>query len=180
MMSRRRLAVIALSVAAVAGCSDDSSDDAASITAARDDATTTTSGPAGEVCTHLQAVSDYDDESRALADIALTPALAAPTQEEREAGFLDYMHQYVSLLESTQPAMIATHDALAALVPAELAPDVVTMRDFNVFLANGLADASTIADAEAVFAGERARAVTEATLRVDEFSRETCDIVIAD
>lgn len=175
-MTARALALLAVLVLVpAAACSDDPADDDAS-------ATTATTEPTGdEICEALQAVRDFDDESQAVLEESLPPLLAATTPEEVDAAFSVFLEQFQPFVEENLADLLANYDALAALVPDEIGDDVVELRDFTASFAGGLADATSRDEVEALFTGdpEQATAVAEATLRIDEFSRDTCDIAIA-
>lgn len=173
-MTARPLALLAVLVLFAAACSDDPADDDAS-------ATTTAEQAGDEICAALQAVRDFDDESQAVLSESLPPLLAATTPEEVDAAFSVFLEQFQPLVEENLPDLLANYDALAALVPEEISPDVVELRDFTASFAGGLADATSRDEVEALFTAdpELATAVAAATLRIDEFSRDTCDIVIA-
>lgn len=175
-MTPRPLTLLAvLLLVPAAACSDDPADDDAS-------ATTATTEPAGdEICDALQAVRDFDDESQAVLEESLPPLLAA-TPEEADAAFSVFLEQFQPFVEENLADLLANYDTLAALVPEEIGDDVVELRDFTASFAGGLADATSRDEVEALFTGdpEQTTAVAEATLRIDEFSRDTCDIVIAD
>jgi hypothetical protein len=88
----------------------------------------------------------------------------------------------VPVMEERLPTLKATYDGLAEAVPTEMRSDVEMLRDFSVTYVEGIAGASGPGDmlAAADADPDEVRAVAQATLRLDEYSRETCDVVIAD
>lgn len=180
-MSSRPLLLLAVLVLVptAAACSDDSADDDASATTTA--TTTAAEQPEGEVCDELRAVRDFDDESQALLEESIPPLLSATTPEEVDAAFAVYLQQFQPFVEENLPDLLETYDALAALVPDEIGLDVIALRDFTASFAGGLADATSRDEVQALFdsVAEQATPVAEATLRIDQFSRDTCDITIA-
>ena len=196
--------VVTLALLAACGGDDDGGGDQASgneaTTAGDDDGTTTgatgttaadaADGEGGaegdsEVCDAAQRLSDLDDETQGVVNDSLSQVLAqanAGDEAAADAALADLLDEIRPFIDERMPDLVAAYDDLEATVPPDLAADVVTIRDFTVELVDAIADVSTVAELEAVVTErmETINVVSEAVLRLDQFTRDECGIVIAD
>jgi hypothetical protein len=170
------LGLLAL-VLAVAACGDDdaSGDDGGGDGGDGD-------GGDGDECALYERIEELDDESQAIVNETLGQALATQDPEAAEAAFQEFLDAYQPFAAEKLPDMLSAYDDLAATVPDDLAEDVTLVRDFTESTLQSLASAEDLADVQALFGDveEEATAAGAATLRIDERSRDTCDISIAD
>lgn len=184
------LALLAL-VLAVAACGDDDSgDDAADDEQTTqpendggdDDGGDSGDGGDGDECALYERIEELDDESQAIVNETLGQALATQDPEAADAAFREFLDAYRPFAAEKLPDMLSAYDDLAATVPDDVAEDVTLVRNFTESTLQNLASAEGLADVQALFADveEAATAAGAATLRIDERSRDTCDISIAD
>jgi hypothetical protein len=180
------VAVLALALAA-AGCGDDDDgdgDEGASDTTEASDADDGGDGGDagdGDACALLERITDLDSQSEGILNDTLGPALAGGDPEAAQAAFDEFLEQFRPFAEEQLPDLVDAYDGLAEAVPSELRADVEELRDFTAETLEGLAEAESVEDVEALFTAdpERATGAGQATLRIDEFSRDECDIVLA-
>lgn len=175
--------VLALALAAACGDDDDTDEGASDTTEASDadDGGDGGDGGDGDACGLLERITDLDSESEAILNDTLGQALASGDAEAAQEAFDEFLEQFRPFAEEQLPDLVDAYDGLAEVVPEDLRADVEELRDFTAETLSGLADAESIEDVEALFTAdpERATGAGQATLRIDEFSREECDIVLA-
>jgi hypothetical protein len=181
-------ALLAL-VLAAAACGDDDDDGG---DAAGDEQTTQPDGDDsddgdsdsadGDECGLYERIEELDDESQAIVNDTLGEALASQDPEEAAAAFEGFLDAFQPFAAEKLPDMVSAYDDLAAVLPDDLAEDVELVRDFTESTLQSLASAEDLADVQALFSSVEAEATAAgaATLRIDERSRDTCDISIAD
>ena len=179
----RRLALVLALTFLAAACGDDDDsggDDASATTEAGSDGSDRSDGD-GDACGLLERITELDDESEAILDDTLGPALASGDPAQAEAAFQDFLDAFVPFAEEKLPTLIDAYEELADVVPEDLRSDVLRLSAFTGGTLEGLAEAESVEDIEALFTDDP-QAATEAgqaTLRIDEYSRDTCDIVLA-
>jgi hypothetical protein len=136
----------------------------------------------GDLCGLFGRIEALDDESQTLVDESLGRALSATDPEEREAAFAEFASDFAPFAEERIPELVDTYDQLAEVVPDRNRDDVELLRDFTAGTLEAMASAESVADLQEALTGdlEAATAAGEATLRLDELSRDRCDVVLAD
>jgi hypothetical protein len=159
---------------------DDPVERATATTASPTTPTTPAAAAASETCPLFQSIRDHDDRSQAILNRALDPIVSAPDAAGAEAALAQFLAEYQPFIAAELPQILETYDSLALVVPPELAPDVVALRDFSDHVATRLASVRSAAEIEAVFTEdpERVIEVARGSLRLDTYSRDTCGIGI--
>jgi hypothetical protein len=173
-VGRARWLAAALCVVLVAaGCGDDDANG--------DDGGDARPANEAEACARLETITALDAESEEILQEHLGAALAGGDEEEAAAAFDAFLEAYVPFATEELPDLLGAYDGLADEVPEDLRADVELLRDFTGDTLTDLADAETLADVQALFTAdpERATRAGAATLRIDEWSQDTCDIVLA-
>lgn len=196
--SRRALSALFLVALVLAGCggNGDDGDEAATDDTVEErttttEATTTTDGSSegegadSDLCDAAQRVSDLDDESQGLLNDSLAEVMAraqAGDQEGAAAALDDMLVDVRAFIDEGLPPMVAAYDDLERSVPDHLAADVALVRDFSVDLAREMAEVEDFQQLQGIITEQQEKVsdVVEAVFRLDELTREECDIVLAD
>jgi hypothetical protein len=119
------------------------------------------------------------EEIVALDDLVEEGIEDAPATAE---GFEQFLDEFNETSERELPALMETYDQLAANVPADLRTDVEALASFTERIVGEIAEVESPEELAALFDPEDPELdrVVDATFALDEWSRETCDIVIAD
>lgn len=187
-----RRVLIGVVVLALLGCGGDGDDE----TAASSSSSTSTSADDAEgtegtedgaaVCDAARRIADLDDEVQGVVNDELQGFLGAagePGSAEATEGFEQLITAVEEVADQRLPELEDAYAELEAGLPEELAADAATVRDFTVQFLEVLRGVETPDDLEAAFTDLTETGAVEAgqaTLRLDEYTRRECDIVLAD
>jgi len=163
----RRGATVAVLVATLAACGADDDDDEQATKA--------------HPCDAAQAVADLDDEFQGEVNEVMQSLLQAPSQEAADAALADL----AARLERIDMApLLDAYADLESSLEGEPSEAAGTLRTFTERFVEQLRTAESseeiVAMLEDMGSDEEAQAAGQAALDLDEWSRETCDVVIAD
>jgi hypothetical protein len=192
-------AVVALAVGVGACGDDDSAGDGGAPTTEAVAPTTTGDGGAptteavaptttvpeltsGGACESAQRIADIDDEVDVIVRDHLTPVLSSGDPTGRESAFQTFLAEYQELLVNRLNEIAVAYDHLATEVPEALTDAVETLRSGSEQLSAVILEAHSADELSSGFGalGDVPAKNAEATLRVDEYTRAECDIVLAD
>ena len=172
-MSPRLLTFALLLSGALAACGGGDGDE-------RDEAATSTT-LAAEPCDAARAVADLDDDFQGEVNDVIQTLLAAPSQAQADVALEDL----VSRLQAMDlDPLLEAYRQLETSLNGEPSDAARTLRTFTERFADDLRGASTSDEIvellEGMASDEATVAAGRAALNLDEWSRATCDVVIAD
>lgn len=170
-MIGRRLVLLALVVLSAGACGDDD-DDTKGAAADRGDR---------DACEVVRELSDLDDEFQGEINEAMGP-LVDESDADPEASF-DRFRDVMDRMEDEADTLVELYVELEAALDGELAASARTLGAFTDELIDELGAIESFEELESLaelFAGERSRDAVQATFRLDEWSRDRCDVVLAD
>lgn len=97
--------------------------------------------------------------------------------------FNEGIREWKAYAEEKMPEILDAYERLEASVPSSLAADVRSVKDFSVSLFELIADLERVEDLQSLqqdLATKDAQEAVQATFRVDEFTREECNVTFAD
>ncbi len=135
----------------------------------------------------VPAAEGQDEEAacEAAEEIARLDDLVEEGLDEAEMtpeGFEQFLDEFNETADRELPTLVAAYEQLADNVPADLRGDVETLAAFTERAIGEMAEAESAEELSTLFDPEdpELREAVDATFAVDEWSRETCDVVIAD
>ena len=128
------------------------------------------------VCTLFQELRDHDDRSRAIVNRNVA-VIGAGTGGEAELQ--RFLGEYLPYMDAELPHLRVTFEALGKELPDGLAADADVMRASSEWVVAELRDVRTVADVRAVLADPSAVSGALAAVRLDGYSRATCEISLS-
>lgn len=168
MTTRAMVLVLALGVVPLAACGDDDGDEAS----------------AADACTHAETVASLDDEMQGEVNDALSSLLAdgEPSEADIDAALDQLRAAFDDIAASAEP-LLAAYRSLADELDGKLSEAATTLETFTADFIEKLGEVETEDDFDQMIesvSGREAMAAGQASLTLDEWSREECDVVIAD
>ena len=168
-MRRRTVVLVLLGLVSLAACGGDDDDGEAA---------------AADACTHAETVASLDDEMQGEVNDALSSLLAdgEPSEADIDAALDQLRAAFDDIAASAEP-LLEAYRSLADELEGDLSEAATTLETFTADFIEKLGEVETEDDFDQMIesvSGREAMAAGQASLTLDEWSREECDVVIAD